>query len=274
MTSPLTTGDLARATGLSEKAVRLYADRGLLAAERDPSSDARLFGAGQLDRARRIASLRRLGMPLADVARVLDDPDPVEAFDAWWSGRRSSGQEAEVDAERTRAALAGGGAPAGLTLAERHVPERLLLTLPARATLVELPTVLREESGRLLAAVQQLGVPLVGPLHVELRSRATATFPAELVFAAPVAEPVRPPVGLSLAVDPEHREVVAALTQAQADDQGWLVAVHDHLSTGAFAVAGGPVPCGHNREVYLPSFGTGAAGTVMEVVVPVRDVER
>ena len=41
MTSMLTTGDVARTTGLSEKAVRLYTDRGLLEAARDPRSDAR-----------------------------------------------------------------------------------------------------------------------------------------------------------------------------------------------------------------------------------------
>lgn len=273
MTSMLTTGDVARTTGLSEKAVRLYTDRGLLEATRDPRSDARRFGPDQLDRARRIASLRALGMSLADVGRVLGAPDPVEAFDEWWSARRADELDREVDAESTRAVLTGAAVPSGLTLAERDVPERLLLTLAARATLAELPAVLREQSGRLLAAVEQVGVPLVGPLHVELRSRATETFPAELVLAAPVAGPVRPPVGLSLVVDPAHREVVASVTQAQADDQAWLVAVHDHLSTGAFATDGGPVPCGHNREVYLPSFGTGAAGTVMEVVVPVRDAE-
>lgn len=75
--------------------------------------------------------------------------------------------------------------------------------------------------------------------------------------------------------DPAHREAVVALDQRQADDQPLLVTVHDHLSTGAFATTGdvtlaGLVPCGPDREVYLPSFGTGATGTVLEVAVPVR----
>ena len=86
-------------------------------------------------------------------------------------------------------------------------------------------------------------------------------------------EPLRPPAGTALVVDPAHREAVVALDQHQADDQPLLVAVHDHLSTGAFAAgtrAGPVLPCGHNREVYLPSFGTGAAGTVLEVAVPVE----
>ncbi|NKY06489.1 MerR family transcriptional regulator, partial [Cellulomonas hominis] len=80
--TPTSTGALARAAALSEKAVRMYADRGLLRAERDPVTGARSFAPDQVDVARRIALLRGLDMPLADVARVLGADDPVAAFDA------------------------------------------------------------------------------------------------------------------------------------------------------------------------------------------------
>lgn len=267
------TGAVARAAALSEKAVRMYADRGLLRAERDPASGARLFAADQVAVARRIALLRGLDVSLADVGRVLAAPDPVAVFDELWSDRRRGADGAAAGAEYLRALLAdAGGPPPGVVVTWRAVPERLLLGLPASATLPELPEVLRDASGTLLGLLAEAGVALAGPLHVEIRTRATETYPAELVVRAPVPGPLRPPAGLVLTTDAAHREAVVALDQRQADDQTLVVAVHDHLSTGAFAGPGGAeARTGDNREVYLPTFGTGAPGTVMEIVVPVRD---
>lgn len=265
--TPTSTGALARAAALSEKAVRMYADRGLLRAERDPVTGARSFAPDQVDVARRIALLRGLDLPLADVGRVLGADDPVAAFDALWSERRRAGERAAAAAEYARAVLGDAAAPpAGTTVTYRDVPGRLLLVQPAAATLPEMPAVLRATTEALFAHLTALDVPLAGPVHAEIASRATETFPADLRVCVPVPGPVRPAVGQALVPDPAHREAVVALDQAQADDQALLVAVHDHLSTGSF---GGPAPAGDNREVYLPSFGTGATGTVLEVVVPV-----
>jgi DNA-binding transcriptional MerR regulator len=273
MTATTTTGALARTTGLSEKAVRMYADRGLLRADRDASTGARSFGADQVGRARTIGLLRSLDVSLRDVARVLDADDPVATFDALWSARRRDDERAADAGEYARSVLAGAaGAPHGVQVTYRDVPERLLLSRHAAASLPQMPEVLRACTGDLFEALARAHAPLAGPVHVEIRSRATETFPAELVVCAPVHELLRPPAGMALTVDPAHREAVAALDQRQADDQPLLVAVHDHLSTGAFADGGrsrGASPCGHNREVYLPSFGTGASGTVLEVAVPV-----
>jgi DNA-binding transcriptional MerR regulator len=54
----------------------------------DPASNYRLYQAGQLERAARISLLRRLGMPLAVIAEVLDLPDAEAArhLDRWWAG--------------------------------------------------------------------------------------------------------------------------------------------------------------------------------------------
>jgi DNA-binding transcriptional MerR regulator len=272
-TRTISTGTLAREAALSEKAVRLYADRGLLRAERDPAG-ARVFAGDQVVVARRIALLRGLDVSLDDVGRVLAAADPVAVFDDLWSSRRHDADRTAAGAEYVRARLAdSAGPPPGIEVTWREVPERLLLSLPAAATLPELPEVLGRASGELLERLAAAGVPLAGPLHVGIRTRATESYPADLVVCAPVPDLVRPPAGLALTTDPAHREVVVALEQHQADDQALVVAVHDHLSTSASAGGpGGPdVRAGDNREVYLPSFGTGAAGTVMEVVVPVRD---
>jgi protein phosphatase len=75
----LTIGEFARASRLSPKALRLYDDLGLLTPARvDPVSGYRLYEPGQLERARLVAWLRRLGMPLARI-RVVCDLPPASA---------------------------------------------------------------------------------------------------------------------------------------------------------------------------------------------------
>ncbi len=83
----LTIGSFARAAGLTAKALRLYDETGLLPpAAVDAESGYRFYAPEQLDRGRLIATLRRIGMPLAEIRRVCDlDPGAAaEAVGAWW----------------------------------------------------------------------------------------------------------------------------------------------------------------------------------------------
>ncbi|GAA2762296.1 hypothetical protein GCM10010103_13370 [Streptomyces paradoxus] len=67
----LTIGAFARACRLSPKALRLYDELDLLRPARvDPDTGYRYYAAGQLEGARLVAWLRRLGMPLAEIRRV------------------------------------------------------------------------------------------------------------------------------------------------------------------------------------------------------------
>jgi DNA-binding transcriptional MerR regulator len=69
----LSIGEMARRAGLSVSAVRFYSDRGLLPpAEVDPVTGYRSYRERQVDDAVTLRELRRLGMPLADVAVFLD----------------------------------------------------------------------------------------------------------------------------------------------------------------------------------------------------------
>ncbi len=76
----LTIGEFARASRLSAKALRLYDELGLLRPARvDPDSGYRFYEPAQLERARLVAWLRRLGMPLARIRVVCDAATPDEA---------------------------------------------------------------------------------------------------------------------------------------------------------------------------------------------------
>jgi PPM family protein phosphatase len=75
----LTIGEFARLARLSQKALRLYDELGLLRPFRvDEWSGYRYYAPSQLERARLVAWLRRAGMPLAQIGAVLGAP-PAEA---------------------------------------------------------------------------------------------------------------------------------------------------------------------------------------------------
>jgi PPM family protein phosphatase len=87
----LTIGAFARASRLSPKALRLYDSLGLLTpAHVDEVSGYRFYRPSQLERARLVAWLRRLGMPLAGIRVVCDlapgAPDQAaEQIAAYWA---------------------------------------------------------------------------------------------------------------------------------------------------------------------------------------------
>ncbi|MFC8829747.1 MerR family transcriptional regulator [Streptomyces sp. NPDC057137] len=86
-----TIGAFARASRLSPKALRLYAELGLLTPARvDESTGYRYYAEAQLERARLVAWLRRVGMPLARIGEVcaLYETDPPAAgldIGAYWA---------------------------------------------------------------------------------------------------------------------------------------------------------------------------------------------
>ncbi|MET8167427.1 MerR family transcriptional regulator [Streptomyces sp. NPDC005329] len=100
----LTIGAFARACRLSPKALRLYDELDLLRPARvDPDTGYRHYAVEQLEQARLVAWLRRLGMPLARIreVRALDDPAAAaREIRAYWAR-----VEAETAVRRDLAAL-------------------------------------------------------------------------------------------------------------------------------------------------------------------------
>jgi protein phosphatase len=84
----MTSGAFARASGLTRKALRLYDELGLLRPARtDPVTQYRFYEPAQLEQARLVAWLRRLGMPLASIATVSTLPPALAAVElaAYWA---------------------------------------------------------------------------------------------------------------------------------------------------------------------------------------------
>lgn len=99
----LTIGAFAKASRLSPKALRLYDELGLLTPARtDPVTGYRRYAPQQVEQARLVAWLRRLGMPLARIRRVRALPAAAAAQEvrAFWAE-----VEADTAARRELAAF-------------------------------------------------------------------------------------------------------------------------------------------------------------------------
>jgi PPM family protein phosphatase len=99
----MTIGAFARASRLSPRALRLYDELGLLSPARiDPVSQYRLYDPAQLEQARLVAWLRRLGLPLNRIRLVISlAPEPAAAeLAAFWDQ-----VEAETSSRRELAAF-------------------------------------------------------------------------------------------------------------------------------------------------------------------------
>lgn len=259
----LTTGELARAAGLTTKAVRLYDERGLLRPARTRDG-WRLFDHAEADRARLIALLRSLGAPLAVVGALLEARDAeagvggadtaggVAAFDRWWAREQAAQADRAPLAELVRRRLDGDALPA-LAAVRRDVPEQLVLTVTRRTDAAGLPDVLRGSAHALFSQLTPDDV--AGSLFTVYRGRVTPDGDGEVETCVPVVGPLRPVPGTVLRVEPAA--VLAVVTVPGAPGEAGfarMVEVHDALSSGRFTLDGTPgaEPCGANREITYP----------------------
>jgi DNA-binding transcriptional MerR regulator len=132
----LTIGAFARLAHLSPKALRLYDRLALLSPVRvDPETGYRWYSPDQLGRARRVALLRRLDMPLARISQVLDlaPADAAVALAEYWHE-----QERAVAAKRELVGFLinqlNGKRTTMYEVLVRELPARALLTLSKHLT--------------------------------------------------------------------------------------------------------------------------------------------
>jgi DNA-binding transcriptional MerR regulator len=144
--SMVSIGEFSRLSRLSPTALRLYDEMGLLVPARvDPATGYRWYAATQLDQARLVSQLRRIGVPLAQIRDILtrEPASAAEEIRAYWA--RAA---AEQDAQR---ALVGylvdrleGRKTAMFEVAVRDMPARSLLSLILRVHQDELVPTGRE----------------------------------------------------------------------------------------------------------------------------------
>jgi DNA-binding transcriptional MerR regulator len=267
----LRAGEFLRRTRLSAKALRLYAEQGLLVPDAvDPWTGYRGWSAGQVERARLIAALRRAGMPLARVRDVVDlDPAARRAAVArWWDG-------VEEDLRRRRTWV---GAltvePADeeeddvYEVALREVREQTVLTAERRLTVDELGGFITGAAEEIDGHLARSGAAPAGPLRVVYHGMVTEDGDGPVEVVRPFTGRVEPAGELRIRLQPAGREAVTCLSRRQAEFPGILGA---YEAVGAWIDARGLQRAASPAEVYLGDRDVDPDEPHVEVAWPVRD---
>jgi len=277
----LTIGEFSMLSRLSPKALRLYDELGLLVPARvDPVTGYRWYAAEQLERARSVALLRHLEMPLARIAAVLELPAPqaADAVRDYWDGVERATSDRRVTAEHLYRRLNG-----GTTMTEpsydvpsydvqvRPVPERALLSAVRHVHADDAGATL----GALLGRMRRAGPGLSGlqgaPFLVYLGA-VTADSDGPVEVARPMTDleaarrAARQLGDVEARCEQAHDEIYLRVTMAQV---GWpaLMPVLDALEEAARRL--GRTPAGPARQVMIADWRTAAPDTpACDVAVP------
>ena len=224
----LSSGEFSARSHLSPKALRLYRELGLLEpAAVDPDTGYRSYEPAQLERARFIALLRRIDLPLAEIKAILALEPAAAAgrIAAYWEG-----VEAEHDARRDLA----GYIVDSLLGRERPMFEVATRTLPERRLLCQLRHVADEQQtfalGKaFLAIFKERPQPLVAGepfLMLIYHGEVSADSDGPVEFCRPVPVEQAEELAalypeLTLRVEPAHEEAFVHLGQTQLSGAQW-----------------------------------------------------
>ena len=263
----LTIGVFARRSRLSPKALRLYDSLGVLTpAHVDEDSGYRRYTESQLETARLVALLRRIDMPLAQVAEVVAAPEEARAalVAAYWDaveGRAASQRELVA---HLRIRLSGDERSYEMyEILERDVPAQLVLTEQRHVQVPELETWLPEAIGRLVQTAETNG-GVAAPVFVLYHGEVNEDSDGPVEVCVPVESEV---AGAPTREEPAHREAYTRITKAQVAFPQILSA---YAAVESWVRAEGRSFAGSPREVYFADWdAAGPTDEVCDIAVPV-----
>ena len=268
--SLLSIGEFARRSRLSMKALRLYERRGLLSpAVVEKTNGYRRYRASQLPTARLIAMLRRLDMPLTEVAHILAVPEPQggELVAACWASveRRIAGQRELANHLQIR--LTGTeGSYDMFEVQQRDVPEQLLLTEQRHILVPDLTTWMGSAFGRLETSAARFG-GAAGPGLAIFHGEVNEDSDGPVEVCVPIGRGVDPGKDVAARVEPAHREAFVRIRKAMVEYPQILTAydaVERWVSSNGIEIAGSP------REVYFTDFmAAGPNDEVCDIAFPI-----
>lgn len=294
----LSIGVFARRSRLSTKALRLYDRLGVLTpAHVDQVSGYRRYRESQLATARLVAMLRRLDMPLSQVAEVvsavgirgaevamlrrpeMSTPQESETVSNagsrgaelvtsyWETVERRIASQRELAAHLRNRLLGGEGSFDMYEIRERDVPEQIVLTEQRHVQADELPRWIGAAMTRLMKSAGTLGGP-VGYPFVVYHGEVNQDSDGPVEVCVPVKARQEASTDAAVRQEPAHHEAYVRLRKAQVAFPQILSAydaVSQWISAKRLSVAGSP------REVYFTDFGSAApTDEVCDVAFPVR----
>ncbi|MFD3834740.1 MerR family transcriptional regulator [Streptomyces sp. NPDC058642] len=277
----LTIGAFAARARLSAKALRLYDRLGLLApAHVDEASGYRYYRAGQVERARLVAMLRQLDMPLARIAEVVEvgGAAGADVLAAYWADVEARVAGQRTLAEYLRGRLSGRSSEMyGKFVVETvRLPEQVVIAERRHTLADELPTWIGASLGRLEGASRECGGVTAAPFVVyysevsmESDGPAESCVPVadEAAARAWAAEHGRT-WEIRVRVEPAQRFAYTRVTKAQVAHPQILAAfeaVEEWITSQGLEQAG---PC---REIYFADWdAAGPDDAVCDVAFPVK----
>ena len=219
-------GEFGAATRLSPKALRLYAEQGLLVpACTDPGTGYRRYHSDQIPRARLIGRLRDLHLPLGRIAVLLAlGPQARQAeLRAWLAA-----QEAELQRRRELVeALDRAGHPMA-SPALRGRPPRKLLSREGRVYIDRLPAFIADAKECIRARLRAAGLADDGPVLVYFHGYVTRDSDGPAEVAVPFDGSVEPFDDLRVRLSPAGTDAYVPVTGADTDFPG-VLRVYDAL---------------------------------------------
>jgi DNA-binding transcriptional MerR regulator len=208
-------GEFGAATRLSPKALRLYAEQGLLVpAGIDPATGYRRYHRDQIPRGRLIARLRTLNLPLARIAALLAlSPQARQAeLRAWLAV-----QEAQLRHRRELIeTLDGVSSPITGTPRLQARPQRKLLCQERRVHIGELEAFVAAAQERIRARLHAVGLPGAGPVLVHFHGLVTHDSDGPVEVAVPFTGSVDPVDDLRVRLSPAGTDAYLPVAEADA----------------------------------------------------------
>ncbi|MFH8771939.1 MerR family transcriptional regulator [Streptomyces sp. NPDC017958] len=277
----LTIGAFAARARLSAKALRLYDRLGLLApAHVDEVSGYRYYRADQVERARLVALLRQLDMPLARIAEVVGTQGTAAAdlLAAYWADVETRVAGQRTLAEYLRGRLSGRSSEMyeKFVVETVDVPARVVITETRHTLADELPAWIGASLDRLLQAARECG-GVAGEPFVVYHSEVSMESDGPAESCVPVADEAAARAWVEahgragatrVRVEPAARLAYTRIAKAQVAHPQILAAfgaVEQWLAGEGLEMAG---PC---REVYFADWDTAGPGDpVCDVAFPVK----
>jgi DNA-binding transcriptional MerR regulator len=257
----LLAGEFGAAAQLSPKALRLYAELGLLSPARiDPTTGYRYYAPEQLRRARLIGRLRRLGLPLARIGALADLPaaDRATELRGWLRTQRKLLDERAAMVEAVQ------GSDRNAALVE-HVAVR---TVAATKVLCRRRTVGSAALAHFVdQAVRDIRAHLADPGHrlVTFQELVTPDSVGPVEVAIAYDGTVEPIDDLYIRLVPAHAEAYLAVPAA---DEDFPEILHIYDAIEAWIDTTGAIATGHPYEIYP------GTGTRFDVAYPIEQDPR
>lgn len=263
--SHLLAGRFGAVTRLSPKALRIYAEQGLLVpAWIDPATGYRYYATNQITRARLIERLRNLGLPVARIAGLVDLPPETRAIELRaWLGMQNARLVHQTElVESLERQASEQGLDLG-SVGSRARPATKLLYRQQEVDIHQLDFFMAAAEADLRNHLRASGLAGDGPLSIHFCDTVTRDAEGLVEVAVSYEGYLEPAADLRIRLQPACREVYLPVPAGHEDFPS-ILRVYDALE--AWLDARRDLMCIGNPYEVRP----GSGGARFDVVYPIQ----